>query len=300
MDVDSTDETSGSPSILMVDETNSFYIFDSPETSTFLFQKANASSQIPPTASLYETNTTNEMLHSDWSTHMFQNNPKYINSGNNMNSSTKTQKLMSTQSNAVNGMPLAHLGDPGKSRQSALSESENASLLSPNETLRYIERSSSMIMDVSDEEMYYIAENRDVSYATLVNLSPRSSTGSADIEPQTPTPIPLSRNFNYVGQSVKRQVRISVVPVYASFQRGQYQLKCIKLNKYQPVECFEILDAATGLRANRSSSGKAKDDNRNLNLNAEVGFIYPLYPNHKIQKLDQWLGIWSHFVEEFC
>ena len=29
----------------------------------------------------------------------------------------------------------------------------------------------------------------------------------------------------------------------------------------------------------------------------EVGFIYKIIPNHKIQKLDQWLGIWSHFVE---
>jgi hypothetical protein len=31
----------------------------------------------------------------------------------------------------------------------------------------------------------------------------------------------------------------------------------------------------------------------------EVSFFYKLYPNHKIQKLDQWLGIWSHFLKNF-
>jgi hypothetical protein len=30
----------------------------------------------------------------------------------------------------------------------------------------------------------------------------------------------------------------------------------------------------------------------------EVGFIYPISPPISIQKLDQWLGIWSHFFEE--
>jgi hypothetical protein len=34
---------------------------------------------------------------------------------------------------------------------------------------------------------------------------------------------------------------------------------------------------------------------RNMN---EVSFIYPLSPNHKIQKLDQWLGMWSYFFDE--
>ena len=61
--------------------------------------------------------------------------------------------------------------------------------------------------------------------------------------------------------------------MYASLQRGQYQLKCIKLNKYQPVELFQLLDADTGLRANRSSTGKKKDDDRNLINNAEVTLL---------------------------
>jgi hypothetical protein len=29
----------------------------------------------------------------------------------------------------------------------------------------------------------------------------------------------------------------------------------------------------------------------------KVSFIYPISPTISIQKLDQWLGIWSHFVE---
>ena len=75
--------------------------------------------------------------------------------------------------------------------------------------------------------------------------------------PTLPAAIPISRNYNY--ESLNRQVRISDVRVYASLQRGQYQLKCIKLNKYQPVELFQLLDPATGVRANRSSAGKNKD-----------------------------------------
>jgi hypothetical protein len=34
---------------------------------------------------------------------------------------------------------------------------------------------------------------------------------------------------------------------------------------------------------------KMKDDAE------KEGFIYQPYPNHKIQKLDQWFGIWSLF-----
>jgi hypothetical protein len=37
---------------------------------------------------------------------------------------------------------------------------------------------------------------------------------------------------------------------------------------------------------------------KNYFINTKVGFIYSNIPNHKIQKLDQWLGIWSHFFEE--
>jgi hypothetical protein len=124
--------------------------------------------------------------------------------------------------------------------------------------------------------MYYIFNYRDVSFETLINPSPRSNPSSVyvDVILSAPITIALSRNFNYV--KIGKNVSISSGPVYASFQRGQYQLKCIRLNKYQPVECFELLDANTGLRANRSSSGKRKDDGRNL----EVNFIYHLSPTH--------------------
>jgi hypothetical protein len=37
---------------------------------------------------------------------------------------------------------------------------------------------------------------------------------------------------------------------------------------------------------------KMKDDAE------KVGVIYTIYPPISIQKLDQWLGIWSHFFDE--
>jgi hypothetical protein len=159
--------------------------------------------------------------------------------------------------------------------------------------------SSAMVLDESenDKEMYYIAENRDTSYETLVNHSSRSSTGTADIEPSTPVPIPQSKNFNYVGKSAKGQVCNSDVPVLASLQRGQYQLKCIKLNKYQPVHLFELLDASTGRRANRSSAGKKKDDGRNL----EVSFLYPLSPTHCYPEIGSMVGdMVPILLKNFC
>jgi hypothetical protein len=33
--------------------------------------------------------------------------------------------------------------------------------------------------------------------------------------------------------------------------------------------------------------------------NEKVSIIFKIIPNHKIQKLDQWLGIMSHFFEEY-
>jgi hypothetical protein len=141
---------------------------------------------------------------------------------------------------------------------------------------------SNVIDESENDMMYFIFNHRDVSFETLINVSPRSNAGSA---------IPLSRNFNYVGKSAKRQVRISEVPVLASFQRGQYQLKCIKLNKYQPVECFELLDAGTGLRANRSSSGKSKDDTRNVDLNANVSTSFLYFSNSLLSRT--WIDGWG-------
>ena len=88
---------------------------------------------------------------------------------------------------------------------------------------------------------------------------------------------------------------ISSVPVYASFQRGQYQLKCIKLNKYQPVELFELLDAATGKRANRSAAGKAKDDDRNLFRNAQVSPLTILF-THLLHYYSKGRGDFSFFL----
>jgi len=107
------------------------------------------------------------------------------------------------------------------------------------------------------------------------NLAQNVSTQAQP--PILPKVIPLSRNFNYVGKNAKGLVQISKVPVYASLQRGQYQLKCIKLNKYQPVKLFQLLDPATGLRANRSAAGKKKEDARDLIRNpiknAEVSHL---------------------------
>jgi hypothetical protein len=34
--------------------------------------------------------------------------------------------------------------------------------------------------------------------------------------------------------------------------------------------------------------------------NIKVSFLYPLYPNHKIQKLDQWLGIIIISFKNYC
>ncbi len=149
---------------------------------------------------------------------------------------------------------------------------------------------SNIIDESENDMMYFIFNHRDVSFETLINPSPRSNPSSA---------IPLSRNFNYVGKSAKRQVRISDVPVYASLQRGQFQLKCIKLNKYQPLECFELLDAGTGLRANRSSSGKSKDDTRNVDLNAKVSNFLQNDSNPFPSRngINGW-GYGPHFFEE--
>ena len=106
---------------------------------------------------------------------------------------------------------------------------------------------------------------------------------STPVQPPTiPAAIPISRNYNYVGKSPDRQVMKSDVPVYASLPasgecKGQYSLKCIKLNKFQPVELFQLLDPATGLRANRSAAGKKKEDARDLIRNpiknAEVSHL---------------------------
>jgi hypothetical protein len=39
------------------------------------------------------------------------------------------------------------------------------------------------------------------------------------------------------------------------------------------VKLFQLLDPATGLRANRSAAGKKKDDERNVIINAEVSHL---------------------------
>jgi hypothetical protein len=49
----------------------------------------------------------------------------------------------------------------------------------------------------------------------------------------------------------------------------------MKLNKYQPVEEFDLLDA-TGLRANRSFAEKKKDDDINPINSAKVSLLYSL------------------------
>ena len=90
-------------------------------------------------------------------------------------------------------------------------------------------------------------------------------------------------------------MKISDVPVYASIQRGQYQLKCIKLNKYQPVELFQLLDPATGFRANRSSAGKNKDDRRNIGLNADVRQSFTYYPNQLPSRNGTMAGDSGHY-----
>jgi hypothetical protein len=269
-------------------------------------EKELLSSENVPTESQDETNTPhsppNVMLHSDWPIKMFRNEQEYINSGYDVNSSLIFQKLMSIQFNAAYGMHLAHLGDPGNSsRLSVLSESENASLSSPDETIRYGGRSSAMVIDEldDDKEMYYNVNNRDTSSDTLVNHSRRSSAESADIEiiPYAPATVPLSMNFNFVGVSVKGQVRISDVPVIASLQRGQFQLKCHRLNKYQPVHLFELLDASTGRRANRSTAGKQKDDNRNL----KVCHYLPNFSNPVPSRnwISGW-GLWSILLKNIA
>jgi hypothetical protein len=274
-----------------------------PSAKSTLYTRDSAKSQLEKkTSSPYETpvSTMKQLLQSDWSVQSFQD-PLTMNStsGIAFHSFPKTQKFMSSQSNAVNGMPLPHLRNSGNSsRPSALSESENASLSFTDETIRYGRRSLAMVIDEvgDDKEMYYNVNNRDSSSDTLVNHSRRSSANSADIEiiPYAPATVPLSMNFNFVGVSVKRQVRISDVQIFATFQRGQYQLKCIKLNKYQPVEFFDLLDANTGLRANRSYSGKRKDDTRNVDLNAEVGVIYTISPTNFHPVFINGWGHWTH------
>jgi hypothetical protein len=120
------------------------------------------------------TKHQNETLGSDWSIEMFQDDPPLLNSENDINSFPLMPKTINAHSNAENQLHQSRLGDPGTSRiSSTLSESSNAS---SDEIIIRRDRSSAMIIDESDnEEMYYIFNNRDVSYRTLVNPSPTSS-----------------------------------------------------------------------------------------------------------------------------
>jgi hypothetical protein len=155
--------------------------------------------------------------------------------------------------------------------------------MNSNKMLVSLDLSSNMLgLEAVDIDNILNANNEDadigMSDDCLYDLAQNVST---PVQPPTiPAAIPISRNYNYVGKSLNGQARISDVRVYASLQRGQYQLKGIKLNKYQPVELFQLLDADTGLRANRSSTGKKKDDDRNLIINpinsAEVSLLYSL------------------------
>ena len=67
------------------------------------------------------------------------------------------------------------------------------------------------------------------------------------------------------------------------------------MNTYQPVHQFQVIDAATGLRANRSFAGKAKDNARNLISSAEVSHFLPHF-SISIPKLGQCVGLWHTFL----
>jgi hypothetical protein len=96
--------------------------------------------------------------------------------------------------------------------------------------------------------------------------------GGEDEEVEEVVEIP-NRNFNYVTTNENRQVKKSSTPVYAKLWLGVYQLKCQKLNKFMPVESFDLLDPATGKRANRSRAGKEKQDALNSPLSARVSSL---------------------------
>jgi hypothetical protein len=129
---------------------NSIVVSQVMENTSFLALTQN-SQKIPKNSNdnlIYlNRHLKQEMTQYDSPIPMFQVGAMYINSGNDLNSFPKTQKPMSTESNGINELPLpllAHLVNPGNSsRQSTLSESENAYFTSANEAMKCGSHSSS-------------------------------------------------------------------------------------------------------------------------------------------------------------
>jgi hypothetical protein len=143
-------------------------------TSSFIVSQANT--QLPNAPeTVNETSKTpqKEMDQSDWSIQMFQDRPEYLNSNDDANSFLQIQKPMIDQSNTTNQLSKSHLDNPGDLSGSEfdLSDSDNASQ-SSDEPITTRRRTMSMVIDESNDEMYHIFNNRDVSFesnTTLVN-----------------------------------------------------------------------------------------------------------------------------------
>ena len=112
---------------------------------------------------------------------------------------------------------------------------------------------------------------------------------------QEHTPVPSTRSSPLMPRQILPATNPSPTPSICSKTRSHIENTIVPIGKFAGLLC-------TFHRNNRRCDLCCRDDreNHNVEKNSKVSICYTIYPNHKIQKLDQWLGIIIISFKNYC